>query len=85
MKTTVSTKGQVVLPRPIRTRLGLRPGDELEAKVEDGKIVLAPRRKRSRKAHILTDPVTGMPVLTAGTGAPKLTAREVDEILSDFP
>lgn len=85
MRTKLSTKGQVVLPRPIRNRLGLRAGDELDADVENGRIVLSPRRKRSRKARIQTDPVTGMAVLTAGPGAPKLTSKEVDEILASFP
>ncbi|PYX46369.1 MAG: hypothetical protein DMG79_16700 [Acidobacteria bacterium] len=31
MQTKISTKGQVVLPGPIRRRLDLRPGDPLDA------------------------------------------------------
>jgi len=34
MQTKISTKGQVVLPGPIRRRLGLQAGDPLDAKVE---------------------------------------------------
>jgi antitoxin PrlF len=85
MKTKVSTKGQVVLPRPIRSKLGLRAGDELEAEIENGRIVLAPRRRRAKKARIKTDPITGMAVLDAGPDAPKLTSKEVEEILASFP
>jgi AbrB family looped-hinge helix DNA binding protein len=85
MQTKLSTKGQIVLPGPIRRRLGLRTGDTLEANVEDGHIVLTPRRPRPRKAKILTDPLTGLPVLSVGSDAPRLTSVEVDEILSDFP
>ncbi|PYU29605.1 MAG: AbrB family transcriptional regulator [Acidobacteria bacterium] len=85
MQTRISTKGQVVLPSRIRRKLGLRPGDPLDAKVEGGKVVLTPRRKRSRKSKIVIDPLTGLPALTAGPDAPILTSEEVEELLSDFP
>ena len=85
MQTKVSTKGQVVLPSPIRRRLGLRPGDPLDAKVEGERIVLTPKRKRKTKGKIVTDPLTGFPALTLGPGAPVLTHKAVKEILSDFP
>jgi len=75
----------VVLPSRIRRKLGLRPGDPLDAKVEGGKVVLTPRRKRSRKSKIVIDPLTGLPALTAGPDAPILTSEEVEELLSDFP
>ncbi len=82
---TVSTKGQVVVPSRIRRKLGLQPGDSLEARVEGQHIVLTPRKVRPRKARIIQDPVTGLPVLTAGPKAPKLTSADVREILADFP
>lgn len=85
MKTKLSTKGQVVLPSAIRRKLGLRVGDELEAYVERGRIILSPKVGRKRKARIITDPITGMPALTFGPGAPTLTSAEVREILSNFP
>ena len=85
MLTTVSTKGQVVVPSRIRRKLGLQPGDSLEAKVEGQQIVLTPLRVRPRKARIIRDPVTGLPTLTAGPKSPKLTSVEVREILADFP
>jgi AbrB family looped-hinge helix DNA binding protein len=85
METRVSTKGQVVLPGPIRRKLGLRPGDPLDVKAEGGRIVLTPRRSRSQKIRILLDPITGLPVLAAGPGAPLLSSKQVQEILSTFP
>lgn len=85
MRTTVSTKGQVVVPNRIRRKLGLQPGDALEARIEGQDIVLTPRKIRSRKARIIRDPITGLPVLTAGPKAPKLMSAEVREILADFP
>lgn len=85
MQTKLSTKGQVVLPSRIRNKLGLRPGDLLDASVEGGRIVLTPRKKCGRKVRIIKDPVTGLPVLTAGPNAPILTSEQVKEILADFP
>jgi AbrB family looped-hinge helix DNA binding protein len=85
MLTRVSTKGQVVVPSKIRRKLGLQPGDPLEARIDGQEIVLTPRKARSRKARIIRDPATGLPVLSAGAKAPQLTSAEVREILSDFP
>jgi AbrB family looped-hinge helix DNA binding protein len=85
MQTKLSTKGQVVLPGPIRRTLGLRTGDPLDAKVEDGTIVLTPRRIRPKKVKIVSDPITGLPVLSVGAKAPPLTSKQVSEILSNFP
>ena len=85
MQTKLSTKGQVVLPGPLRRRLGLRPGDSMEVTIEAGRIVLQPPKKRLSRAKIVTDPVTGLPVLDPGPDAPELTSKEVEEILTNFP
>jgi hypothetical protein len=34
---------------------------------------------------MMTDPITGLPVLSAGPNAPVLSSKEVEEILSNFP
>lgn len=39
MKATVSEKGQVTIPKPLRTRLGIRPGHVLDFREEHGRIV----------------------------------------------
>lgn len=85
MQTKVSTKGQVVLPGPLRRRLDIRPGDPLDANIENGRIVLTPRRKRPHTVKLTTDPSTGLPVLSAGPNAPSLSSKEVEEILANFP
>lgn len=85
MKTKLSTKGQVVIPRTVRLKLQLRPGDTLETAVEGDRIVLVPTRKRSHTLRIIRDSLTGLPVLTAGPNAPRITSEEVAEILADFP
>lgn len=85
MVTKISTKGQVVLPSQVRNRLDLQPGDPLDVQIEGQRIVLVPRRKRQKKARIITDSITGMPVLSAGPDAPILTSEMVAELLTDFP
>jgi AbrB family looped-hinge helix DNA binding protein len=35
-KSRITTKGQVTIPKEVRERLGLRPGDELEFLEENG-------------------------------------------------
>ena len=85
METRLSSKGQVVLPGLLRRRLGLRPGDPLDANIAGDSIVLTPRRKAGLKPAIVRDAVTGFPVLTAGRAAPPLTDEQVRAILTDFP
>jgi len=85
MKTKVSTKGQIVLPGPLRRKLGIRAGDPLDIAIEKDRIVLtAPKRKHS-KARIIEDPITGLPVIDVGSDAPILTSEMVRELLVDFP
>jgi AbrB family looped-hinge helix DNA binding protein len=85
MRTRVSTKGQIVLPGQLRRRLGICAGDPLDVGVEGERIVLTMRSPRRPAAKIIADPVTGLPVLSAGTDAPVLSSKDVDEILSNFP
>lgn len=85
MDTKVSTKGQVVLPGLVRRRLGIHAGDQLGVNVEGGRIVLTPRTRRTRRARIVADPATGLPVLSADADAPLLSSKEVEEILANFP
>jgi AbrB family looped-hinge helix DNA binding protein len=85
MQTRMSTKGQVVVPGQVRNKLGIRAGDPLDIDIENGSIVLTPLKKARPKVKIITDPATGLPVLTAGPDAPVLTSEEVAEMLADFP
>jgi AbrB family looped-hinge helix DNA binding protein len=85
MQTKVSTKGQIVLPQPIRHRLNIRAGDTLDIAVEKDRIVLTSPRRKHFKARIIEDPITGFPVIDAGPDAPVLTSEMVREILADFP
>ena len=43
MATTLTTKGQVTIPKPIRDRLVIGPGSTVEFEVaEDGRVILRP-------------------------------------------
>jgi bifunctional DNA-binding transcriptional regulator/antitoxin component of YhaV-PrlF toxin-antitoxin module len=85
MELKLSTKGQIVLAGAIRRRLGVQPGDSLDAKVQAGRVVLTPRKTRFSNVTLLVDRITGLPVLSAGVGAPHLSSRQVREILAEFP
>jgi antitoxin PrlF len=39
LKAVVSEKGQVTIPKPLRDRLGIRPGQALEFEEERGRLV----------------------------------------------
>jgi AbrB family looped-hinge helix DNA binding protein len=46
MKAIVSEKGQVTIPKQVRDRLGVRPGDVLDFDAEDGRLVAQKRQDR---------------------------------------
>jgi len=85
MQTTISTKGNVQVPDAIRGKLGLKPGDALDADIEAGNIVLKPWKKKKYKTRIVRDPITGPPALDSGPNAPVLTNEMVRDLLADFP
>jgi AbrB family looped-hinge helix DNA binding protein len=39
MRSTVSEKGQVTIPKPLRDRLGIRPGETLDFREEGGRLI----------------------------------------------
>ena len=43
MKTIVSERGQVTIPKPLRKRLGIRPGQVLDFKEEAGRLIATKR------------------------------------------
>jgi AbrB family looped-hinge helix DNA binding protein len=49
MRAVVAERGQVTIPKPLRDKLGIRPGTALEFSAKDGTLV-------ARKAE--TDPVS---------------------------
>jgi antitoxin PrlF len=43
MKTVVSEKGQITIPKPLRVRLGIGKGQVLEVREERGRLVMTKR------------------------------------------
>lgn len=74
LRTKVSTKGQVVLPRAIRDQPGFGPGAELDVKVVDGVVTLAPVKIRGR--YTLDDLVGIVPY-----DGPTLTIEDMDRAI----
>jgi antitoxin PrlF len=52
MHSTISEKGQVTVPKPLRDRLGIKPGDRLEFIEEQGHIVLSKASPRDPVAAV---------------------------------
>ncbi|MBJ7597584.1 MAG: hypothetical protein DLM67_19570 [Candidatus Nephthysia bennettiae] len=46
MTTKVGAKGQVVIPKEIRDRVGLHPGTEVDVAAEGGEIIVSIHRPR---------------------------------------
>jgi AbrB family looped-hinge helix DNA binding protein len=85
VQTKVSTKGQIVIPGPLRRRLGIRAGDTLDIAVEEDRIVMTQATKPKYEARMVKDPVTGFLAIDLGPEAPILTSEMVRELLKDFP
>jgi antitoxin PrlF len=68
MQTVISERGQVTIPKPLRDRLGLRPGSVLDFEERQGELVA---RKVSARDPV--DEVYG--ILDLGAPTDELVAR----------
>ena len=80
MTTTLSSKGQVVIPLEIRKRLGLSTGTVISCYLQDGRIILDPLQKATSARFISKDKYVA---LEAPEGAPEMTPERIKEILSE--
>lgn len=79
MKTTIDKGGRVVIPAPVRAKLGLSPGTELEVVVEDFSVVLtraAPGPKLVRVGKRLVARPTAPPEDRSGVDVADLIEEE---------
>ncbi len=74
--TTMTTKGQVTVPREIRDRLGLKSGDMMAfTMLSDGTVVMRPKTRRlANLAGSLTRP-----------GQPKVTVEDMNPFKATAP
>lgn len=68
MKAIVAERGQVTIPKPLRDKLGIRPGTALEFSAKDGALV-------ARKAA--SDPVSQVFGCLGGRGGTDQFIREI--------
>jgi AbrB family looped-hinge helix DNA binding protein len=75
---TLDKAGRVVLPKPVRDEMQLRPGDALELENSEDRIVLRPRRG-NKGLHR----EQGIWVFSSGTDMP-ISAETTDGILQEI-
>ena len=82
--TTLSSKGQVVLPKQARLGLRLRPGGKLVCKIKGGSLVLTPERPAGELPRLIQDPKSGLRITKSPAGT-QVTSQDVRAALLDFP
>jgi AbrB family looped-hinge helix DNA binding protein len=69
MKAVIDRAGRIVVPRPLRQALGLKPGQLLEIRAGDGRLEIeiasTPMRLKKRGKELVAVPETELPPLTA--------------------
>ena len=69
MKTAIDSAGRIVVPKPLRDALGLRPGQVLEITAEDGRLEIAvaatPMALKRRGKGVVAVPAVELPPLTS--------------------
>lgn len=83
--TTLSSKGQVVLPRLVRSKLHLAPGTRLVCLIQGDSVVLTPEHPRRFVREYIKDPLTGLRVTKAPNGLEPVTTEMVKTLLEDYP
>ena len=81
-RSTLSTKGQLVIPARFRKALNLRAGDKVEMTLEGRRLILqreSPRAARLRRGKF------GRPVLVAAPEAPAMTTESVNALVEERP
>ena len=78
VSTTVSTKGQVILPKPIRDARNWGPGTRLEVVETPDGVLLKPVRQRALPPTTI-DEVLGM----LKYEGPPITIEEMDEAIAE--
>lgn len=83
--TILSSKGQVVLPKLVRSKLHLAPGTRLLCEIHGDSIVLTPEHPRCKTREYVTDPLTGLRVTKADDASEKVTTEMIKTLLEDYP
>jgi AbrB family looped-hinge helix DNA binding protein len=84
MIVTLSSKGQVVLPKQARTRLQLRPGTKFVCRVNGDSIILTLEPRSRERPKLILDPATGLRI-TKSPPEVRVSSEDVRAALADFP
>ena len=84
MTVTLSSKGQVVLPKQARARLQLRPGTKFDCRVEKNSIILTLEPQIRERPKLILDPATGLRI-TKSPAEVAVSSADVRAALADFP
>lgn len=84
METTVSSKGQVVLPAAARRRLRLTRGERLAVELREGGVLLRPLNA-PRAYKVVPNPTSGLPAMVAlGPPGRRVTAAEIARLNAEL-
>lgn len=83
--TTLSSKGQVVLPRMIRSLLHLTPGTKLKCEVRGDSVILTPETAPAVSQDFMTDSITGLRIRKAPAASEPVTSEMIKALLEDYP
>ena len=69
MKATIDAAGRIVVPKPLREALGMKPGQPLEIRAGDGRLEIeiapTPMQLKKRGKGVVAVPDVELPELTA--------------------
>lgn len=80
MKTVVSKKGQVVIPKEARDKLSLTPGTVLRVQVEGKRVILEPLKEPPEELFVKAGPLITEPLLREA----KITSDKARRLLRDL-
>lgn len=84
METTLSSKGQIVLPAAVRRRLHLAQGERLAVELRDGGVLLRPMNA-PRAYKMVNHPVSGLPAMVpVGPRGRRVTAAEIAKLNAEL-
>ncbi len=84
MQTTLSSKGQLVLPAEARRKLRLGQGEKLSVELRDDGVFLRPVAQ-SGSFRLETHPVSGLPVMrSAAKSKRKVTPEEIARLNAEL-
>ena len=84
METTLSSKGQIVLPAAARRRLHLARGERLAVEFRDGGVFLRPMNA-PRAYKMVNHPVSGLPAMVpVGPRGRLVTAAEIAKLNAEL-